>query len=333
MGVEVVGQPGAAGACGKGRQRAGNAAQSTSPLACLRENGHFDSRAVEGPVVATAGWSVRGGGVVRRLLDRGVAGRRPRDGHPRGPARGGRGRGGPALYLVTLAGPGTAGDHGVLPDRAAGAASRTAPWPGWARRRPSTAGRPRSTASPCASPPGRPPSSPRTRASSWSSGTRFVAWPAVRAAAAVPSGPVSSRGGAGTVIGVVDSGISPESPLFAPVPGLGRAPRAFHGDCVGGADFDTDRLRRQAGRCAVVRQRLRCRPTSAPPPRSRRATTTATAPRWPRSPRATPGCRCASTSSGSAATAAWRRRPGWRSTRRAGWHPTPRATAARPPTS
>ena len=60
------------------------------------------------------------------------------------------------------------------------------------------------------------------------------------AAPGVPSGPVSSRGGAGTVIGVVDSGISPESPLFAPVPGLGRAPRAFHGDCVGGADFDAD---------------------------------------------------------------------------------------------
>ena len=37
------------------------------------------------------------------------------------------------------------------------------------------------------------------------------------------------RGGAGVVIGVVDSGIAPDSPAFADVPGLGRAPRARAG--------------------------------------------------------------------------------------------------------
>ena len=43
-----------------------------------------------------------------------------------------------------------------------------------------------------------------------------------------------SRGGAGVVIGVVDSGIWPESPLFAGVPGLGRQARGFRGACQEG---------------------------------------------------------------------------------------------------
>ncbi len=43
-----------------------------------------------------------------------------------------------------------------------------------------------------------------------------------------------TRGGAGVVIGVVDSGIWPDSPVFSPVPGLGRAPRDFHGSCQAG---------------------------------------------------------------------------------------------------
>ncbi len=46
-----------------------------------------------------------------------------------------------------------------------------------------------------------------------------------------------ARGGAGTVIGVVDSGIWPESPLFSNVPGLGRRPRDFRGACAAGADW------------------------------------------------------------------------------------------------
>jgi minor extracellular serine protease Vpr len=40
-----------------------------------------------------------------------------------------------------------------------------------------------------------------------------------------------TRGGAGVVIGIVDSGIWPDSPVFSAVPGLGRAPKNFHGQC------------------------------------------------------------------------------------------------------
>lgn len=48
------------------------------------------------------------------------------------------------------------------------------------------------------------------------------------------------RGGAGVVIGVVDSGIAPESPAFAAVPGLGRAPRDFAGMCAVGEGWSTE---------------------------------------------------------------------------------------------
>ena len=44
-----------------------------------------------------------------------------------------------------------------------------------------------------------------------------------------PSGPAT--GGQGVVIGVVDSGLWPDSSVFADVPGLGPAPTRFHGDC------------------------------------------------------------------------------------------------------
>lgn len=42
----------------------------------------------------------------------------------------------------------------------------------------------------------------------------------------------SSRGGAGTVIGVVDTGLAPESRAFAAAPGLGRLPAGFRGSCA-----------------------------------------------------------------------------------------------------
>ena len=48
------------------------------------------------------------------------------------------------------------------------------------------------------------------------------------------------RGGAGVVIGVVDSGIAPESPAFAEVPGLGRDPRDFAGACAEGEGWSAD---------------------------------------------------------------------------------------------
>ena len=53
---------------------------------------------------------------------------------------------------------------------------------------------------------------------------------AVRGAAGSPR----LRGGAGVVIGVVDTGIAPESPAFAEVPGLGADPEAFAGACMEG---------------------------------------------------------------------------------------------------
>ncbi|MCW2738196.1 S8 family serine peptidase, partial [Nocardioides sp.] len=48
------------------------------------------------------------------------------------------------------------------------------------------------------------------------------------------------RGGAGVVIGVVDTGIAPESPAFAEVPGLGREPRDFAGTCAEGDGWSAD---------------------------------------------------------------------------------------------
>jgi hypothetical protein len=58
----------------------------------------------------------------------------------------------------------------------------------------------------------------------------------VRGAAASPR----LRGGAGVVIGVVDSGIAPESPAFADVPGLGRDPQHFAGACAEGDGWSAD---------------------------------------------------------------------------------------------
>jgi minor extracellular serine protease Vpr len=50
----------------------------------------------------------------------------------------------------------------------------------------------------------------------------------------------ASQGGAGTVIGVIDSGIAPESRLFADVPQLGRRPAGFGDDCPEAEGWDAD---------------------------------------------------------------------------------------------
>ena len=56
--------------------------------------------------------------------------------------------------------------------------------------------------------------------------------------AGVPaSAAASTGGGAGTVIGFVDSGISPEGAVFAATPALGSAPNAFRGECRTGPDW------------------------------------------------------------------------------------------------
>ena len=53
-----------------------------------------------------------------------------------------------------------------------------------------------------------------------------------------PTGPLGTagtgRGGAGVVVGLVDSGLWPDSPLFSSVAGLGRTPRGFTGTCETG---------------------------------------------------------------------------------------------------
>lgn len=61
------------------------------------------------------------------------------------------------------------------------------------------------------------------------------------------SGPRSSgrRGGAGVVIGIVDSGIYPDSPLFADVPGLGRASSRFVGECTTGQEWEASTCNRK----------------------------------------------------------------------------------------
>ncbi len=69
-----------------------------------------------------------------------------------------------------------------------------------------------------------------------------------RRGTALASGQVGqprATGGAGVVIGVVDSGLAPESPLFAGVPGLGRAPEDFSGTCQEGEDWPASTCNRK----------------------------------------------------------------------------------------
>jgi minor extracellular serine protease Vpr len=54
-----------------------------------------------------------------------------------------------------------------------------------------------------------------------------------------------ARGGSGTVIGVVDSGLWPESPLFTGVPRLGKRPPGFRGSCDEGPGWTADDCRRK----------------------------------------------------------------------------------------
>ena len=49
-----------------------------------------------------------------------------------------------------------------------------------------------------------------------------------------PTADLPLQGGAGVVIGLVDSGLWPDSPLFADVRGLGRAARDYRGHCASG---------------------------------------------------------------------------------------------------
>lgn len=53
------------------------------------------------------------------------------------------------------------------------------------------------------------------------------------------------RGGAGVVVGVVDSGIAAESPAFAEVPGLGADPEDFTGVCAEGDGWSAESCNRK----------------------------------------------------------------------------------------
>ena len=243
----------------------------------------------------------------------------------------------PRLYLVTLDGPGTAGYR----RRAAGAVgraracgcSRTGCSISSTPRSRRTGGRPRSTGSPSGSPTSRRRAGGRRRAWPWSSPTRSAGWPA-------PSGAVPAiglkgprRGGAGTVVGVIDTGLAPESPLFAAAVPLGKEPRGFSGGCQTGEGWEADDCDAKVVGGPVVRRRASARTTCA----ARRYLSAARLrrPRHPdgldrRGQRRRPGA--GGRPADWAATAGWRRRPGSRSTRRAGVLPTPPTTAAPPPT-
>lgn len=60
---------------------------------------------------------------------------------------------------------------------------------------------------------------------------------------AVPSR--RATGGAGVVVGVIDSGLWPESPSFAGAPGLGASPRDFLGVCQTGAEWTAQTCNRK----------------------------------------------------------------------------------------
>jgi hypothetical protein len=48
------------------------------------------------------------------------------------------------------------------------------------------------------------------------------------------------RGGAGAVVGVIDTGLAPENPLFSAAVPLGKEPRGFSGTCQAGEGWDSD---------------------------------------------------------------------------------------------
>ena len=150
------------------------------------------------------------------------------------------------LYLVTLAGPGSSADRGgrvrpatsarraVAEQDATLAASVPAPR-STAGRRPQ---RLRRTAHRGPGPRGR--GRPRRRPGRARRGPPAGGRPR-RPVRPAPPGPRHVRGGAGTVIGFVDSGIWPDSPLFADVRGLGRSARDFRGACATGAGWPATR--------------------------------------------------------------------------------------------
>ncbi len=157
---------------------------------------------------------------------------------------------GDALYLVTLDGAGVAGYRGVVPDAvrrlqlrhdqdvALATVDAAAPIYRWTTALNGFAVRlTRGEAAALASAP--------HVASVEKDAVRRLAGSTVPSAHSLGAPTGAARGGAGVVIGVVDSGIWPESPLFSAVPGLGRSPRGFDGECVTGQGWDAGTCNRK----------------------------------------------------------------------------------------
>ena len=217
----------------------------------------------------------------------------------------------PALYLVTLDGPGTAGSPAALPapvadqrlhhqqDLALAAVGAPAPVYRWTTALNGFAVRlSRAQAAALAAEDGvalgrarrgaPPRREPRARPGPDRAPAHRAAAPARSSASSTPASGPRAR-------------CSPTS--------RGSAARrsASAGPASAARTGRRRQLQRQAGRRALVRRRLRRRPAPQPRPRSPPATTTATAPRWPRSPPATPGSRVQV--HGAAARQLRRRRP------------------------
>lgn len=149
--------------------------------------------------------------------------------------------GDPGLYLVTFDGPGTAGYDGPLSasgyravlsgrqDSALAAVGAPVPVYRWTTALSGLA---------VDLTPGQAASlrqQPEVAAVQENEVRRLTATSSASAAPVAPRG----RGGRGVVVGVVDTGVSPDSPVFAELPGLGPPPppRDFSGACQPGEDW------------------------------------------------------------------------------------------------
>jgi minor extracellular serine protease Vpr len=158
-----------------------------------------------------------------------------------GPAAQAGHAGEPQLYLVTFDGPGTAGYQGSLTaagyrtvlagrqDAALASVGAPAPVYRWTTALSGLA---------VDLTPGQAATlrrQPEVAAVEENEVRRLTATPSVPAAPTATSG----RGGRGVVVGVVDTGVSPDNPVFAELPGLGPEPRArdFSGACQPGEDW------------------------------------------------------------------------------------------------
>ncbi len=151
----------------------------------------------------------------------------------------------PRLYLVTLSGPGTSDLRGALDRPALRAAARASQ-----DRTLSSVGAPEPVYRWTAALNGYAVALTKEQAHALESdpavarveadSVRPLAGAAATRPAAGIAPPSHGRGGAGVVIGVVDSGLWPDSPLFADVRGLGRAPQRFRGVCQPGPGWADD---------------------------------------------------------------------------------------------